>query len=80
VEGADLHGDGAGGIDSELHRLYFLVSRVNEIVLDMEKASTSIINLITEKPNGQERMKFQRNAEDLSRPARCGAFVGCCFC
>jgi len=31
----------------------FLVSRVNEIVLDMEKASTEIINLITEKPNGK---------------------------
>jgi biopolymer transport protein ExbB len=30
-----------------------LVSRVNEIVLDMEKSSAEIINLIIEKPNGK---------------------------
>ena len=31
----------------------YLVSRVNEIVLDMEKASTEILNLVTEKPGAK---------------------------
>jgi biopolymer transport protein ExbB len=31
----------------------FLVSRVNDIVLEMEKTSTEILNLVTEKPNGR---------------------------
>lgn len=29
----------------------YLVSRVNEIVLDMEKAATEIVNIVTEAPN-----------------------------
>jgi biopolymer transport protein ExbB len=29
----------------------YLVSRVNEIVLDMEKAATEIVNIVTEPPN-----------------------------
>ena len=31
----------------------YLVSRVNQIVLDMEKSSTEIINLVTEKPGAK---------------------------
>ena len=31
----------------------YLVSRVNEIVLDMEKASTDILNLVTDKPGAK---------------------------
>ena len=32
----------------------YLVSRVNQIVLDMEKASTEITNLVTEKPSSKK--------------------------
>ena len=33
----------------------YLVSRVNAIVLDMEKAATEIVNIVSEAPNGKAR-------------------------
>jgi biopolymer transport protein ExbB len=40
------------GVAIPAHAGYnYLVSRVNEIVLDMEKAATEIVNIVTEGPN-----------------------------
>src|SRR6202453_2013873 len=40
------------GVAIPAHAGYnYLVSRVNEIVLDMEKAATEIVNIVTETPN-----------------------------
>lgn len=39
------------GVSIPAHAAYnYLVSRVNEIVLDMEKAATEIVNIVTEGP------------------------------
>jgi biopolymer transport protein ExbB/TolQ len=32
----------------------YLVSRVNAIVLDMEKAATEVLNIVTETPNNKQ--------------------------
>jgi biopolymer transport protein ExbB len=42
------------GVAIPAHAGYnYLVSRVNEIVLDMEKAATEIVNIVTEAPNAK---------------------------
>ena len=40
--------------DSRARRLqHYLVSRVNKIVLDMERAAAEIVNIVTENGNGK---------------------------
>jgi len=48
VEGAHRHGGGHRGRDSVLRGYNYLVGRVNSIVLDMERAASEIVNIVTE--------------------------------
>jgi hypothetical protein len=45
----------------------YLVSRINKIVLDMERAAGEIVNIVTENGNGNV-MKFPRNTKLLRSP------------
>jgi biopolymer transport protein ExbB len=38
----------------------YLVSRVNKIILDMERAAAEIVNVVTENGNGKSDTEFQR--------------------
>ena len=56
----------------------YLVSRINKIVLDMERAAGEIVNIVTE--NGNAPMKFPRNAKILRSPFDMAPFAAVFFC
>ena len=48
----------------------YLVNRVNEIVLDMEKAATEIVNIVTESPGPQGTNEVSPQRQDVQGASR----------